>query len=111
MQRDHIHVAFGDDDPVPAGIAVAADIRPGRRPAVEHAAFFEHRRIGRIEVFRLVVPHSAGAEGDDPSGAVADREHHPVGEIIVRAAAAVGGVQQPGFDEERLGKFLPERAV
>ena len=44
VQRDHVHVAFGDDDPVAAGIA-ARRVRPRRRPAVEHAALLEDRRV------------------------------------------------------------------
>ena len=51
----------------------------------EQRAFVEERRLRRIEVFRLRARvHRAAAEGDDPAGAVVDREHHPVAEPVVR---------------------------
>ena len=34
VQRDHVHIAFGNDDPASAGIAVAAEIGPRQRPVV-----------------------------------------------------------------------------
>ena len=51
---------------------------------VEHVALVKERSFRRVHVFRRnVLLHGPAAEGDDPAGAVADREHHPVAELVV----------------------------
>ncbi len=58
VQRDHVHIAFDDDDRRGL-VVIAAEIAARRRPGVKHPALLEDRRIGRVEVFRLVDPRLA----------------------------------------------------
>src|SRR5207237_948777 len=74
-------------------------------PAVERAALVEQRGVRGVEVFRLALADDAAAEGDRPAAAVADREHHPAAETIVRGAAVVGDPAQPRLVEQRLGEI------
>ena len=93
MQRDHVHIAFGDDRVAAFGAALT----PGgarRRPAIEHASLVEERAVGRVQVFGLPLTDDPAAKGDHPPGAVADRKHDPTAEIIERLAG-FGAVQQP----------------
>src|SRR5271163_4445040 len=46
MQRDHIHIAFGDDHPSRRGRRSAQEACPCRRPAVQHAPFLEEWGFG-----------------------------------------------------------------
>src|SRR6185312_7748340 len=64
----------------------------------------------RVQVFRLPVAKHAAAESDDAPFAVTDREDHAVAEIIEAVAAAFGAPQQPGFDQQRFGEILAQRA-
>jgi len=59
----------------------------------------------------LPLADDAAAEGDDPPAAIADREDHPVAEVIVGRAAILGPAQQAAFDEQRLGDLSRERAL
>ncbi len=88
MQRDHVHIAFDDDHRWRAFSGVAGEVGARRRPGVKHPAFLKQRRVGRVQIFRLVVAQGTAAKGDDPTSAVADREHHPAAEIIIGIAAA-----------------------
>src|SRR5271169_3995986 len=46
MQRDHIHIAFGDDHPSPRRRRFAQEACPRRCPAVQHAPFLEEWGFG-----------------------------------------------------------------
>ena len=57
VERDHVHIAFDDDQPLggAAGGRGAVDV-------VECAALVEERRVGGVEVFGLAVAEDAPAE-------------------------------------------------
>src|SRR5262249_16640199 len=98
VQRDDVHIPFGDNDGRRLAIVAASGVGPRRGPGVEHAALLEQRRIRRLQVFWLIVAQSSAAEGDDPAGPVADREDDPAAEVVVRRAAALGLAQQAAFE-------------
>ena len=80
-QRDHVHVALDDEC-----VAALADGRAGLEQTVELAALHEHRRLGRVEVFRLASIQYAAAEADHRSLDGTDRKHDPVAEAVVAFA-------------------------
>ena len=80
---DHVHVALGHHEGAGLGRGGAR-----RGEVVERAALVEERGLGRVQVLRLLPGGDrSGAEGDRPAAAVADREHDPVAEAVVGAAA------------------------
>ena len=112
-QRDHVHVAFGDQDE-----AALADRRARLEQAVELAALQEDRRLGRVQVFRLALVQHPPAEADDLALGVADREHDAVAEAVVAALLAGLVLQddQAGLDQlgvvvfaEGAGQAVPAR--
>src|SRR5579883_251213 len=105
VQRDDIHIAFGDDR---RGRLLRGLAR--RRPAVKDAPLLEERRVRRIEVFGLPVAENAPAESDDAAAAVADREDDAVAEPVVAGAPVIRPPQQAAFDQERL-RHAGERAL
>ena len=111
MQGDDIHIPFDDDDRRRLAGLAAREIGAGRRPGIEHAPLLEERRVGRVQVFRLVVSHRAAAKGDDPPGAVTDREQHAAAEIVVWLAATFRPAQQAAFDQQGFRKFAGQRAA
>ena len=76
--------------------SLLADRVLGEVEPVEQRRLVEDRRLGRVEVFGLGVADGAAAEADDPAVAVADREHEPVAEPVV-VAAAVPRLKQTGL--------------
>ena len=64
-ERDHVHVALGDDDR-----AALARRGPRRPDVVERAALVEERRVGRVQVLRLLPRGDRPrAEGDAAAAA------------------------------------------
>ncbi len=91
--RDHIDVAFNDDDrrTIVRGLARGGNI-------VERCAFMKERRLRRVQIFRLrIFLQRAAAEGNDPAAKIADRKHHAIAEAIERHRNVVAGNQQAGF--------------
>ncbi len=72
---------------------------PGAMMIVKQRALVEKRSLGGIEIFRLCARlHRPPAEGDDPAGAVVDREHHPVAEPVVGHGDPLAVNKQPRLD-------------
>ena len=85
-EGDHVHVALGDDDGAGLGGGGA-----GRADVVEGAALVEERRVGRVQVLRLLPRgDGAGAEGDAAAAGVADREDDAVAEAVVGLPPSCG---------------------
>src|SRR3989344_1065606 len=99
-EREDVHIAFDDDDPVrlPRGGGRLVEI-------VERAALVEQRRVGRIEIFGLAIAQYAAAERDHPPARVADRDHQAPAEPIV-GVLVVDRNQHARFDEHRGREFL-----
>ena len=92
--RDDVDIAFDDDD-------LAALVRglAGAMVVEKQRALVEELGLRRIEVFRLGARlHRPAAEGDDPAGAVVDREHHPVAEAVVGHGDPLAVNKQAGLD-------------
>ena len=81
-ERDDVHVAFDDDDPVGFVNRVAGEKQPVKLPALR-----EQCRLGRIQIFRLPLIDDSAAESDDAAAAVMDRKHHAIAETVVALAA------------------------
>ena len=90
-------------------LCISDDSRPCRRPAVQYPSFFEERAVRRVQIFGLPVAEDPAAKGDDPAGAVADRKHQAVAEIV-RGFPLGRSAPQPGLDQQRIGKFGVEGA-
>ena len=77
------------------------------RPAVEHTSLLEQRGFRRVKIFGLSITDHTTAEGDHPAAPIADRKHHSAAEIIDRLSrvGAQGAAQEPGFNQQRLGKI------
>ena len=89
MQRHHIKVAFAQDHVGTLGLFRQIQ-------AVQHPALAVHRRFGAVHVFRLRLVNNAAAEAHHIAPHVDDRQHQPVAELIVKAAALVGHDQSGG---------------
>ena len=100
-ERDHVHVAFGDDHR-----AALAHRRPRQRQAVEQLALAEQRRLGGVQVLRARLAQRPAAEAHDPAAPVVDREHHAVAEAVEARRAVLGLDQQAGLEQRRLGVAL-----
>jgi hypothetical protein len=101
---DGIQLAFADD----GGLGV--ENRPlGLVQPVDHAAFAEDGRLGRVDVFAalLLGAEHPAAEADDAALLVADRENKPAAEPVVLALVAGDGeaalFEQGGVVFLRLG--------
>src|SRR5690606_9833661 len=84
---------------------------PARDPArleeaVELAPLVEDRRLRGVQVFRLAGAEDASAEADHVAARIADREHDPVAEPVVDAAALVAN-QEPGLEQLRDALLVP----
>ena len=101
-QRDHIHIAFGDDD------RAGFDGRCARRgKIVKLQPLGKERSFAGIDVFGLGVGFQcAGAKSHDAAAPVADGKHHPVVEEIAHRAAIIGRAGQAGGDDVGLGDVL-----
>ncbi len=97
MERDHVHIALGDQNGSRFRRRLARE-----RPSIEIVALMEERGIRRIEIFRLPVAHDASAEGYDAAAPVGDREHHPAAEPVEGVAALLGLDQKSCLDGQRL---------
>ena len=90
-QRDHVHIAFGDDD--------GLRLEPGGARGgeiVELMALGEELRLAGVDVFGLGVGFErARAERHDAAARIGDGKHHAVEEEIARAAVFVGGRARP----------------
>ena len=106
-ERDHVHVALGDDHR-----AALADRCPGERQAVQQLALVEQRRVGGVQILGPRLAERAAAEADDPAAPVVDREHHPVAEAVEARAAVLGLDQEARLDRAGLAVALGlERAL
>ena len=95
-QRDHVHVALDHDRA--ASFAVRLLHLPQRE---QLAALVEQRGLGRVEVFRRLLRFKhAPAERDHAAAAIEDREHQPVAEAVVLAAALVAWTTMPASFEQ-----------
>ncbi|MCY1520501.1 hypothetical protein D9M68_552810 [compost metagenome] len=114
-QRDHVHVALGDER-----VAAVAEGGAGFVQAVELAALAEDGRLGRVQVLGLFVAEHAPAEADALALDVADREHHAVAEAVVALGLLVAELaflvvddHQPALGEQRIvvvGEHAGQRA-
>ena len=82
-QRHHVHVALGDQH-----VALVAQSLARLEQAVQLAALAEHRRLGRVEVFRLALVQHAAAKGDHLALEIADGEHDAFAETVVALLVA-----------------------
>ena len=71
-QRDHVHIALGDDHHT-----ALADRRPGERQAVQQLALAEGGRLRGVQVFGARAAPSAGRRTHHPAALVLDRKHDP----------------------------------
>jgi hypothetical protein len=53
----------------------------------------------------LAIAERPAAESDDPAGAIADRKHHTVAKVIERLTLYGLSSEQPGLDQQRIGKI------
>ena len=84
VQRQHVGVALDHDRPAALGDRLFGQVDP-----VEHLALVEEVGLGRVDVLgALVGAHRPAAEAERAAAAVADREHDPLAEAVVLAAAS-----------------------
>ena len=101
-QRDHVHVALGDDQ----RFALARRFARGA-VVVKAAALVEKLGFRRIQVLGAVARvHRPAAEGDAAAARVADREHDPVAENVVRRLALGRGFGKAGGQDQVVGDAL-----
>lgn len=81
MSGNDIHIAFDQD-----GFPLLINRFMGQVHGEEEPPFIENRRFRRIEILRLAVVEDAATETDDAAAAVADGEHDPSAEGIVKVA-------------------------
>ena len=102
IERDDVHIAFDDDQPL-GGAARGS----GAVEIVERAALVEEGVSGRVEIFRLAVAKDPPAEPDDSAARVADRDHQPSAEPVVAFLPALLGLDQhAGFDQLVLAELV-----
>ena len=100
--RDHIHIAFADDQP--AAFAMAQRLAR-RLVAVEHGGLVEERRVAGVEVFRLGIGLQRPAtKGNDPAARIGDRKHQPPTKHVIRLAAPVAFLEDARFQQFSVGK-------
>lgn len=106
-QRDHVHVAFGNDKR-----AALAGRLARRAVVVKTAALVEKRGFGAVEIFRIVIwIHRPAAEGDAASPRIADREHDPVAEGVIGLPPARAGSCKPRAEDQVFGDALAPELV
>ena len=91
MQRDDVDVAL-DEYHVP-GLRLLGEVNAEEAPALA-----ENGRLGAVQVLGLAVAEYAPREGYDAPALVYDREHEPVPEGVVHAAA-LAALREPGLRE------------
>ncbi len=64
----------------------------------DFTSFFKNRSLSGIDVFRLFARHGTGTESNNLAAHIADREHQPVTEKIVRFVAVLSFSLQTSFD-------------
>ena len=79
---------------------------------IEVALLVKDGGFGRVEIFRLAVPHHAAAEGDAATPLVEDGKHHAIEKAVGKTTAALHG--DVGVDhllrgEPRLAQVAHER--
>ena len=73
---------------------------------VEQVALGVERRLGRVEIFRLLVPERAAPEGDDPALQIMDRKEQAPAEAVIRPGAVLARDREAGGHEGLLGNLL-----
>ena len=102
VQRNDIHVAFGHQQ----RLALA---RRGARlfHVVEAAALVKKLRLGRVEVFGIVIRvHRPPAKGNRPPARVPDREHDAAPEGVIGFAPVAGWFSQASRQDHLIGNVL-----
>ena len=76
VQRDHIHITLAQKE-----------IRLPRCPcpvqSIQVSALIKHRRLRRIQILWLCIPHNTPSEADHPAVHVHDRKNDPVPELVI----------------------------
>src|SRR5690606_38497985 len=94
-ERHIVHVTLDDERRTLAPDRVARPVQ-----AVENGALVEDRRLGRIEIFRLVTAGEyTSTERDHATAHLGHREHQPVAETVVRLAASLALLDQPRIQQ------------
>ena len=106
MRHQAIDVAFDDERAV-----LGADRFPCRVGGIQQVALRVERRLGRVQILRLLVTERATAEGDDAALQVADREHQPPAEAVVDAGTALTLDDQPGAQQDIVADALRPHEV
>ncbi len=100
-QRHHVHVALDHHQLFQLAGRLTRLVQ-----AVELAPLVKDRRLRRVEVFGLLIPHDPTAKGDGPTAQIAYREHHPVAEAIIGTPGVLAMNQQTVLDLHRLTDAL-----
>ena len=100
MHRDHVGAALGDDHAAGARGVRARDVGAEEVPAA-----VVDRVIGRVQVPRLLpFPHRPRAEAEHAPARVAEREHDPSAEAVVRASLTARAGGQASGDKLAVGE-------
>ena len=100
MHRDHVGAALGDDHAAGARGVRARDVGPEEVPAL-----VVDRVVGGVQVPRLLaLAYRPRAEAEHAPVRVAEREHDPSAEAVVRAPLAARAGGQAGGDELAVGE-------
>ena len=101
IQRDHIHIALREDQPLFAGF-------PRELHGKEVSALFERDGVCGVEIFRnaVVLQNRSAAECDHRAAQIEDRKDHAVAEFIVEPACALGNAAEIRGDQFFLRKAL-----
>ncbi len=81
MGGDHVEVALDEDELLRLGL-------PCQVEPVERLALGEERRVGYVEVFRLLLlgVERPPGEADHPAAVVGEGKDHPIAEAVVKSA-------------------------
>ena len=91
MQRDHVHIALDHDQ-----LGLVEGGVPGAGEVEDHRALVEQPGLRRVEIFRLRRGiERAGAEGDDATARIGDRDGEPVAKPVVGARPSSGLTRRP----------------
>ena len=101
-QRDHVHVALGQDERAPLARRALGAVE-----VVEQVALVEELGLGRVQVLGAGVAQRPAAEAHDPAALVGDREHQAVAEMGEGLAALVGLDQSPAASSSASPKPWP----
>src|SRR5699024_7729572 len=96
MRGDGVHIAFDDDDLTGIANRIFRQV-----DSINECALVEDERLWGIQVFWLGITKGATAKTDDIAVAIADWEHQPVAEPVVKPA----GIALAG--EPRFGREFP----